>query len=481
MSVVDRLEAVGVDLADSSTAHALGSWSSTLRTRYRLFAVGSDMVVAAAVFLGLGTYVEASTVAVGTVGAVGYVAATALAGGYDPRRAASGLREYRGILRGGTALIVLAMALAFAGVVHLPALPVLLAVSTTALTSALMRTAQRKLLSAVRASGALRSRAVLVAAPDRAASIARSLLGVHPGLQLVGACVADAEIGSEIAAGVNVLGAAEDATVIAEKADVDVVLVSPGAMGNDEFRKFRWALESSGKELMIVPDVNEVLSGRLDVQVVGATPLLNVRLRQSRAQRLTKAAMDRVLGATLLVMAAPIILAGMIAVRLDSPGAAIFRQVRIGQEGRPFTMFKLRTMTNDAERRRSALIDSNEGAGPLFKMTADPRVTAVGRILRRFSLDELPQLWNVVRGDMSLVGPRPPLASEVATYDSMAVHRLHVKPGLTGLWQVSGRSDLTWEQSVRLDLRYVDNWSIGFDLMILWRTAAAVLGARGAY
>jgi exopolysaccharide biosynthesis polyprenyl glycosylphosphotransferase len=232
---------------------------------------------------------------------------------------------------------------------------------------------------------------------------------------------------------------------------------------------------------MIVPDVNEVLSGRLDVHVLGAMPMLGVKLQPSRGQRMAKAVMDRALGASLLLIASPAILLGMLAVRLDSAGPAIFRQVRIGRDGRPFTMFKLRTMSVDAEQRRDSLLEASTGAGPLFKMEADPRITSVGRVLRRFSLDELPQLWNVVRGDMSLVGPRPPLASEVATYDSMAVHRLHVKPGLTGLWQVSGRSDLSWEQSVRLDLRYVDNWSIGFDLLILWRTAAAVLGARGAY
>jgi lipopolysaccharide/colanic/teichoic acid biosynthesis glycosyltransferase len=169
------------------------------------------------------------------------------------------------------------------------------------------------------------------------------------------------------------------------------------------------------------------------------------------------------------------------AIKLTSRGPIFFRQVRVGVDGKEFSIFKFRSMVVDAEAQLAELAEADDGNGVLFKMRDDPRVTGVGAVLRKYSLDELPQLLNVALGEMSLVGPRPPLPSEVATYDSDAVRRLRVRPGMTGLWQVSGRSDLTWEESLRLDLRYVDNWSIGMDLAILWRTFRAVTRGSGAY
>jgi len=168
-------------------------------------------------------------------------------------------------------------------------------------------------------------------------------------------------------------------------------------------------------------------------------------------------------------------------VKLGDGGPVCYRQRRVGREGNAFTMIKFRTMVVDADEIRESLLNSNEAAGPLFKLRRDPRVTRVGAILRRYSLDELPQLFNVLGGTMSLVGPRPPLPEETVNYERAAQRRLLVKPGLTGLWQVSGRSDLTWEESIRLDLRYVEDWSLALDLAILWKTAKAVLGGRGAY
>ena len=178
----------------------------------------------------------------------------------------------------------------------------------------------------------------------------------------------------------------------------------------------------------------------------------------------------------------PLLLAIFAAVRLNSPGPALFRQTRIGRDGREFTLLKFRSMYADAEARRTELLSRNERAeGLLFKIKNDPRITPVGRWLRKFSLDELPQLINVLTGRMSLVGPRPPLPQEYAQYHDAVHRRLRVKPGLTGLWQVSGRSDLSWEESIRLDLRYVDNWSAAMDLQILWKTARAVVSGAGAY
>ena len=196
---------------------------------------------------------------------------------------------------------------------------------------------------------------------------------------------------------------------------------------------------------------------------------------------LMKALFDRVLGLLLVLVGLPVLAVVAVLVKIDSRGPILFKQRRIGAQGEPFSMLKFRTMVENAEALLGSLADGNDGNEILFKKRDDPRVTRVGRVLRRYSLDELPQLFNVLRGDMSLVGPRPPLPSEVAKYESDAVRRLRVKPGLTGLWQVSGRSNLSWEESLRLDLRYVDNWSLVLDLQILARTARAVLSGSGAY
>jgi exopolysaccharide biosynthesis polyprenyl glycosylphosphotransferase len=194
-----------------------------------------------------------------------------------------------------------------------------------------------------------------------------------------------------------------------------------------------------------------------------------------------KRGMDVVLSLLALVPIALIAPFVAIAIKLDSRGPVLFHQLRVGRDGRQFWMLKFRTMVADAEMRRGELLAEDEGAGPLFKVKSDPRVTRVGAVLRRFSIDELPQFFNVLRGDMSIVGPRPPLPAEVTSYDGTVSRRLYIKPGITGLWQISGRSDLSWDDSVRLDLRYVENWSIATDLMIMWRTAHVMIAPKGAY
>jgi exopolysaccharide biosynthesis polyprenyl glycosylphosphotransferase len=224
-----------------------------------------------------------------------------------------------------------------------------------------------------------------------------------------------------------------------------------------------------------------VAGPRLHVDPVDGLPLLRLtRPAFTGVPWVAKHIMDRLGSALLLVLAAPLLLAIAVAVKIDG-GPVFFRQTRVGRHGREFSMLKFRSMVVDAEQRLADLVTDDEGAGPLFKMKRDPRVTRVGALLRRFSLDELPQLVNVLGGAMSLVGPRPPLPREVATYGREASRRLMVKPGLTGLWQISGRSDLSWEQSVRLDLRYVENWNLALDALILWRTFGAVVSSRGAY
>ena len=261
------------------------------------------------------------------------------------------------------------------------------------------------------------------------------------------------------------------------------VLVLPGAgVSADMVRDLSWTFEASGVSVGVVCPVSSVSAHRLRTTVSGAGTVLEVGVpRASVPARIGKAALDRVGAFVLLVLTAPLLAVLWAAVRFDSDGPGFFVQTRVGRDGRPFRMVKMRTMHRDAEALLAALAEENEHDGVLFKIRRDPRVTRVGYWLRRSSLDELPQLFNVLRGEMSLVGPRPALPTEVAEYDAVARRRLVVNPGITGLWQVSGRSDLLWEESLRLDLYYADNWRLVDDMAIACRTVAAVTRARGAY
>ena len=247
-------------------------------------------------------------------------------------------------------------------------------------------------------------------------------------------------------------------------------------------QQLAWDLEGSEAEMVVAPVLMEVAGPRLHVSGVLGMPLLRVSAPAfTGARRVVKEIFDRVAAALLTVLALPVFVLVPVLIRLTSKGPALYRQRRVGKDGRTFTMIKFRTMVADAHDLRAGLTGSNEGAGPLFKLRDDPRVTGVGAWLRRFSIDELPQLLNVLAGTMSLVGPRPPLPEETETYGPDVRRRLLVKPGLTGLWQVSGRSDLPWDEAVRLDLRYVEDWSLALDAVILWKTVRAVFRARGAY
>jgi exopolysaccharide biosynthesis polyprenyl glycosylphosphotransferase len=281
--------------------------------------------------------------------------------------------------------------------------------------------------------------------------------------------------------GVPVLGAVADVVQIVADRQLDVVVVTGSYLSGAALRRLSWALERAGAHLVVAPDLIEVASPRLTVHPTAGLSLLEVEVGSPRRRLVAKMFIDTTLAALALVVFAPVIFLAAAAVRTTSPGPAFYRQTRIGIDGRPFTMLKLRTMYQDADARRAALLESSIGDGVLFKMAQDPRVTRVGRVLRRYSLDELPQLLNILRGDMALVGPRPPLLEEVEAYEDQVQRRLHVRPGLTGLWQVSGRSNLGWTESVQLDLRYVDNWSVTMDMLILWKTARAVITGNGAY
>jgi exopolysaccharide biosynthesis polyprenyl glycosylphosphotransferase len=247
-------------------------------------------------------------------------------------------------------------------------------------------------------------------------------------------------------------------------------------------QRLAWQLEGTSAELVVAPVLMEVAGPRVHVTGVLGLPLLRVSAPTfTGARRVVKEIVDKIGALLLLTVLAPVLMAIAAAIRLGDRGPALYRQRRVGRDGKPFTILKFRTMVVDADRRRDKLLAGNEAAGPLFKMRRDPRVTPIGSVLRRFSIDELPQLVNVVRGTMSLVGPRPPLPEEVEAYGPDMLRRLLVKPGLTGLWQVSGRSDLPWDEAVRLDLRYVEDWSLALDALILWKTVRAVVRGQGAY
>lgn len=455
----------------------------TWRTGRHLYR-GAALLVDAGVVLGF--VLSAASILALPIGVVmaaaaaaAFVGSVAVAQGYDPRRIAAGVHEYTAILKGGAALATMFVLIGFFGLVPVPPVATLIVAAGIVMTTVLLRASLRTALGIFRGRGEMLARTLVVGGADAVGRTAEILGDPRQGHMLVGACAPTGPDRSTLA-GLDVLGDVHQIPELVSRHEIDSLVVDPNALGVDEFRRLRWAMEGQDVEVLVTTELSELLPSSVSLRVVSAAPLLAVRTQPSRVQHLVKVAMDRTLAAVLLVIGSPILLGAMLAVRITSPGGAIFRQVRIGTRGRPFTMLKIRTMSVDAEQRKSSL-ENVDGAGPLFKVRQDPRITPIGRVLRRFSIDELPQLVNVLRGDMSLVGPRPPLASEVAVYDSMAVHRLNVRPGLTGLWQVSGRSDLSWDQAVRLDLLYVDNWSLFLDLKILWRTARAVLGARGAY
>lgn len=267
---------------------------------------------------------------------------------------------------------------------------------------------------------------------------------------------------------------------VTEHHATSVVIASGRAFATPALRHLAWALQRAEVECLVVADMNDHVE-YLRPRRVGDQIALSLRAPNDHLMSLAaKSLFDRVSAGIALLLLSPLLLVLATMVRLGSRGPAIFRQQRTGRDGEPFTMYKFRTMVVDAEERLAELRVYNEGAGPLFKLRNDPRITRTGRLLRKTSLDELPQLFNVLKGDMSLVGPRPALESETSQYSQWVWRRLHVKPGITGLWQVSGRSALSWEESIRMDLQYVNNWNIRLDFAILARTVRAVLARDGA-
>ncbi|MFF7530375.1 sugar transferase [Streptomyces bobili] len=306
----------------------------------------------------------------------------------------------------------------------------------------------------------------------------------HLGWRVDAVCTTDGRgLDGDQLDGVPVVGRLADVADHVRHDGYRVVAVTPDPHWSpDRLQRLAWNLEGSDAEMIVAPVLMEVAGPRLHVDAVLGIPLLRVSMPTfSGGRHAVKGVVDRMGAAILLVLFAPLMVFVALIVMVDSRGGAFYRQRRVGKDGREFTIVKFRTMVAGADRARDALADRNEGAGLLFKLRRDPRVTGVGAVLRRYSIDELPQLFNVLTGSMSLVGPRPPLPEESAAYGPVIRRRLLVKPGLTGLWQISGRSDLSWEEAVRLDLRYVEDWSLALDTVILWKTLRAVLYGQGAY
>jgi exopolysaccharide biosynthesis polyprenyl glycosylphosphotransferase len=342
----------------------------------------------------------------------------------------------------------------------------------------------RRSIQRARQHGHLRETVLIAGDPQHIDEIAAVLRRESwLGYTVLGALTATDKQLVETPAGIPVLGDAREAGQVVDELGADVIVFAEGAFGSSkELRRTMWELEHLSVQAIVVPSMTDVSHERVKVRPVAGLPL--VHLESPRAMDATRWAkrMFDVLGAVgLLVVTAPITFVTALTIKVHDGGPILFRQVRVGRDGRHFSCLKFRSMVVNAEQMRADLEATDERSSVLFKLADDPRVTRPGRVIRRYSLDELPQLWNVVRGQMSLVGPRPPLPHEVARYEHDMNRRLRVRPGMTGLWQVSGRSDLSWDETVRLDLYYVDNWSMVQDLVILCRTLSAVLSSRGAY
>ena len=439
--------------------------------------------VFAATQIRFGSDVTRTYIALSLALPVLWIAAVGLSGGYSIRCIGTGSDEFRRVVNAGVGLTAVLALFSYAINLQLSRAYVLIALPTMTLLDLCARYAVRKRLHRLRASGRCTLSVVAVGHERAVANLVTELRrDRYHGLTVVSACVAQPSDCSEVA-GVPVYGGLTDvaAAVGAFRADTVAVLACP-EMDGITLRSLAWELEKTGTDLCVSPALLDVAGPRMTIRPTAGLTLLHVdHPRLSGLRLVMKGVFDRCTAALALIVLSPLMAAAAVAIRISDGGPALFTQTRVGKDGQAFRIYKFRTMVVDAEARQAQLLDSNESDGVLFKLRNDPRVTAIGSRLRRWSIDELPQLLNVFLGDMSLVGPRPALPSETDRYADHVRRRLVVKPGLTGLWQVNGRSDLSWPESVRLDLRYVENWSFFLDLQILWKTISVLVRRSGAY
>jgi exopolysaccharide biosynthesis polyprenyl glycosylphosphotransferase len=474
LSLVDR-SSTGIDEAGAAVARVLSALRMSDAAAIGLAAGGAAAVASAVRGHSLAFDLLVALLAV-LVAVPGWWAALRLARAYEPRFLFAGSAEIHrvGIAGAGVALLVTAAGWLVLDRSEGPIVITALA-GAVGLTLAGRWVVRMRVQRANRA-GVVRTRVLVVGEDHESSSlVARLERNRYHGWQVSGNC--------------SIVGAGSPEQVVesvvraADRAGATLVLLTPGAgAAIGSVAPLQRALHGFGRDLAMAPPMVEAIGPRVSVDSVCGLPVVRLSSPElSGPRRSLKAFADRAVAGLALLLLSPLLVGIAAAIRVTSSGPALYRQRRVGRNGTVFTLVKFRSMYTDADARQAAVDAFNEGAGPLFKMKRDPRITKVGRWLRRTSLDELPQLVNVLLGDMSLVGPRPALPREVNAYDEVTRRRLMVRPGLTGLWQIHGRSDLSWEESKRLDVRYVENWSLGFDMSILMRTVDAVLRGRGAY
>ena len=446
------------------------------------FAVGVVAVVLA-VTIRFGSHVNARYLILSFALPLVWMSTLSVFGAYERRFLGSGSDEFRKVLNAGFSLTGALALISYAVNNELSRIYLLVSMQVIVALDLVVRFWLRKRLHRARTRGQCMSTVVAVGHQAAVKQLISELRREpYHGLEVVAACLADGSTVSEVA-GVPVFGDFDRTTDAVRSIGAGTVAVlSCPEIDGVKLRTLAWELEKTGTDLCVAPALLDVAGPRTTVRPTAGLTLLHVDHPQlSGPRQVVKDLFDRCVAAVVLGILSPVMLVILAAIKLSDGGPALFTQVRVGKDGQPFTIYKFRTMVVDAEARLAELHAHNENDGVLFKMRRDPRVTALGARLRKFSLDELPQLFNILMGDMSLVGPRPALPAEAAQYADHVRRRLVVKPGLTGLWQVSGRSDLSWEESVRLDLRYVENWSLALDLQILWKTVAVICGGSGAY
>ncbi len=407
----------------------------------------------------------------------------------SPRVVGSGPEEYRRIATATLRLFGLIAIAALLLHVELARLYLAIAFPTGLLGLLLTRWMWRRVLARKRARGLCQTSVLVVGAEHSVRNLARTFdRGTADGYNVVGVCIPAHHRATEDTITVDgrripILGDEHDVVDAIERSGADTVAVTATEhLGHHGLREMVWDLEQLNVDMVVAPGMMDVSGPRLEMRPVAGLPLIHVeKPRYHGAKRFGKTSFDLIFAIVALVVVSPLMLFAAAAVKLTSRGPVFYKSERMGLDGKPFPMLKFRSMVDEADRHRATLSGPNEGAGVLFKLRDDPRVTRVGRVMRKFSIDELPQFINVLRREMSVVGPRPPLRVEVESYENEVHRRLLVRPGVTGLWQVSGRSDLSWEDSVRLDLSYVENWSMVGDMLIIAKTLKAVVRGDGAY
>jgi exopolysaccharide biosynthesis polyprenyl glycosylphosphotransferase len=414
-------------------------------------------------------------------------ATVALSGGYDSRIVGSGAQEFHRILRAGVTLTACVAIFSYAAKLDLARGYVVLALPSLTAFDMLARYGLRKRLHRQRRLGICTRRAVVVG-PVRTVTEMITALGrdTSHGLSVVAACVPGGRRHQAEIAGVPVSGGMDSVTAAVHQFRADTVaVVNCAQMDSGRLRELAWALEQTDTDLCVAPALLDLAGPRTTIRPVAGLPLVHLdHAKLSGPELILKGIFDRTMAAAALLLLSPLLIAVACAIHFSDGGPVLFRHIRIGKDGLPFTLYKFRSMVVDAESRKADLESINEVNGVLFKIRRDPRLTPMGGWIRRWSIDEVPQLINVLRGEMSMVGPRPWAAlpyEKAVGAEGHVPRRLAVKPGLTGLWQVSGRADLPWEESVRLDLRYVEHWSLVLDVQIMWKTARAVAQGTGAY